>query len=249
MRGMRRNLAIIRDPNNQSVDKYVSRFKCYTIYAFAVGIYSFFNCGRDRWAALVGLLFWFDGIMLIQLTSAIKAQEHQDKLQMRTTANVMANAAAVLAYLVLKFSMFRYPVNRSWWQILTFIFVSVSATLKLLVIAQFKKWLQANYSDIAALGQPMASTAHGQSMGTLGGSIPSAAGLSASQAPAFRAGAPAPVVPLQQSAAPGSAQFLVQCPAGAAPGQMIQVQSPSGQMLAVTVPNGVYAGDTFAIQV
>ena len=41
----------------------------------------------------------------------------------------------------------------------------------------------------------------------------------------------------------------VQVPAGISPGQALQIRAPSGQLLQVTVPAGVYAGMKFKAQV
>jgi hypothetical protein len=41
----------------------------------------------------------------------------------------------------------------------------------------------------------------------------------------------------------------VQCPAGVGPGQMVQIQDPSGQTVQVMVPAGVAPGQMFQIQV
>ena len=44
-------------------------------------------------------------------------------------------------------------------------------------------------------------------------------------------------------------QMQVTCPQGVGTGQQIQIMTPSGQRLAVVIPQGITAGDTFVVNI
>jgi len=142
----------VRTVDNQTEDRYFTRFMCYLVYDVALGVLFALVALTDYLTALVSAMYCVDALCLFWLTSCVKTQADLPALKRVTYLNLATNTVTLLAYVALRlrfllasldeggglgpFTSLRMPAT-----LLGFAFIAGSKVVKLLAIDSFRTWL------------------------------------------------------------------------------------------------------------